>query len=378
MHAPRSQPHVAQPQRVGDHRDRGKAHRRAGEHRAQEQPEQRIEHAGGDRDAQRVVDEGEEAGSGGCCASSPGSAGGRGRCPADRRGPASRPALSMATSVPVPMAMPTWASARAGASLIPSPAMATIRPCAFSRRTTSTLSSGSTSASTWSMPSLARHGLGRRPVVAGEHHDVESLRREVARWPRAVRGLDRVGHAQQARRLSSTSTKITVWPSRQSRSACSSRSVGMIVSLAMRAVADRHGAAVDLARHALARDRLELLRTSAEVELPRSARPRPRRAASGCSLARSRLAASRSSSASLSSPVAHHRDQARLALGERAGLVDHQRVDLLQQLRAPRRSSISTPACAPRPMPTMIDIGVARPSAQGQAMISTATALTSA
>ena len=39
---------------------------------------------------------------------------------------------------------------------------------------------------------------------------------------------------------------------------------------------------------------------------------------------------------------------------------------------------ISTPARAPRPIPTMIDIGVARPSAQGQAMISTATALTRA
>ena len=38
----------------------------------------------------------------------------------------------------------------------------------------------------------------------------------------------------------------------------------------------------------------------------------------------------------------------------------------------------STPAVAPLPVATMIDIGVARPSAQGQAMISTATALTSA
>ncbi len=37
---------------------------------------------------------------------------------------------------------------------------------------------------------------------------------------------------------------------------------------------------------------------------------------------------------------------------------------------------ISTPACAPRPTPTMIDIGVASPSAQGQAMISTLTAAT--
>ena len=39
---------------------------------------------------------------------------------------------------------------------------------------------------------------------------------------------------------------------------------------------------------------------------------------------------------------------------------------------------ISTPACAPRPTPTMIDIGVARPSAHGQAMISTLTAATRA
>ena len=38
----------------------------------------------------------------------------------------------------------------------------------------------------------------------------------------------------------------------------------------------------------------------------------------------------------------------------------------------------STPAVAPRPTPTMTDIGVARPSAQGQAMISTETAATSA
>ena len=38
---------------------------------------------------------------------------------------------------------------------------------------------------------------------------------------------------------------------------------------------------------------------------------------------------------------------------------------------------ISTPAPAPRPTPTMIDMGVARPSAHGQAMISTETAATS-
>ena len=40
-------------------------------------------------------------------------------------------------------------------------------------------------------------------------------------------------------------------------------------------------------------------------------------------------------------------------------------------------SLISTPSRAPRPIPTMTDIGVASPSAQGQAMISTDTAATS-
>lgn len=34
---------------------------------------------------------------------------------------------------------------------------------------------------------------------------------------------------------------------------------------------------------------------------------------------------------------------------------------------------ISTPSCAPRPVPTIMDMGVARPMAQGQAMTSTAT-----
>jgi regulation of enolase protein 1 (concanavalin A-like superfamily) len=41
-------------------------------------------------------------------------------------------------------------------------------------------------------------------------------------------------------------------------------------------------------------------------------------------------------------------------------------------------SRMSTPCCAPLPTPTMMDIGVASPSAQGHAMMSTATAVMSA
>ena len=60
-------------------------------------------------------------------------------------------AASMAISVPAPMAMPTSARARAGASLMPSPTMAT-RPCFARRRISRSLPSGSTPAITSSTP----------------------------------------------------------------------------------------------------------------------------------------------------------------------------------------------------------------------------------
>ena len=59
---------------------------------------------------------------------------------------------SMAMSVPVPMAMPTSAWARAGASLMPSPTMATTAPSFWSRWISATLPSGRTSATTRSIP----------------------------------------------------------------------------------------------------------------------------------------------------------------------------------------------------------------------------------
>ena len=61
-----------------------------------------------------------------------------------------------------------------------------------------------------------------------------------------------------------------------------------------------------------------------------------------------------------------------LAFRDRPGLVDHKRVDLLKPFQ--RLGVLDQYAGAPRPTPTMIDIGVAKPSAHGQAMISTDTA----
>ena len=58
-------------------------------------------------------------------------------------------------------------------------------------------------------------------------------------------------------------------------------------------------------------------------------------------------------------------DEAHAALGDRSGLVEQNRghaARLLEHLRP----LMSTPSCAPRPVPTMSAVGVARPSAHGQ------------
>ncbi len=64
-----------------------------------------------------------------------------------------------------------------------------------------------------------------------------------------------------------------------------------------------------------------------------------------------------------------------LAAGQRAGLVEGEHRELLGAAPALRHSSTRMPARAPWPVPTMIAVGVASPSAHGQAMTSTATAI---
>ncbi len=63
---------------------------------------------------------------------------------------------SKATSVPAPMAIPTSDRAKAGASLMPSPTIATVFPCVCRFLITSPLSSGKTSAIAVSIPSSRR------------------------------------------------------------------------------------------------------------------------------------------------------------------------------------------------------------------------------
>ena len=75
-----------------------------------------------------------------------------------------RSADSRATSVPrAPMAMPTWAAFRAGASFTPSPVMATTSPFSWSACTMRNFWCGEMRAHTVTWASLARSSTSSRP-----------------------------------------------------------------------------------------------------------------------------------------------------------------------------------------------------------------------
>ena len=143
----------------------------ARDHRRQQNAEHRIEHAGRDRHAGGVVDEGEEQVLPDVAHRRRATAGAPARCRC--RSPLSSvtPALSIATSVPVPMAMPTSAAASAGASLTPSPAMATTRPSRLQLLDHRALLLGQHLGLDLGDAELARHRLRGGAVVAGQHDD---------------------------------------------------------------------------------------------------------------------------------------------------------------------------------------------------------------
>jgi hypothetical protein len=104
------------------------------------------------------------------------------RAPGDRNR-----ALSRATSVPDPMATPTVASVSAGASLMPSPSIATTRPCATSSLIRASLSSGNRSASTSPMPRLTAARTAPWLVAGGSAAEPAAAGRLAVSWPQPGR-----------------------------------------------------------------------------------------------------------------------------------------------------------------------------------------------
>ena len=99
--------------------------------------------------------------------------------------------------------------------------------------------------------------------------------------------------------------------------------------------------------------------------------------ASGCSLLRSRAAATRRSSCS-GAPSAATTSVTRGTPSVMVPVLSSTTVPTEQAVSSDSALLMRMPCAAPRPVPTMMAVGVARPSAQGQLMTSTETACVSA
>ena len=99
------------------------------------------------------------------------------------------PAACIATSVPVAIAMPTSAAASAGASLIPSPTMATTLPSAFSRATHVGLVARQDLGEHPVDAELLRDRIGRARAVAGHHDGFDAARMQAGDRLMRARGL---------------------------------------------------------------------------------------------------------------------------------------------------------------------------------------------
>ena len=285
------------------------------------------------------------------------------------------PALSIATSVPVPIAMPTSAAASAGASLMPSPAIATTRPSRRYLSTTSAFAAGSTSASTSVIPTLratASAVVLRSPVTI-------TTRTPSACNARSASDADSFTGSATERtpaRPPSTARNTTVHPSPQRGSASPSTSLTSTPRSprndAFPTATARPSTFAVTPWPGIARND-----EAAAGSMPRSRAPSTTARANGCSLPRSTDAASRRTSASPYPPSA--RTSTRRGFPSvSVPVLSRSSVSTRAVASSASALRTSTPACAPRPVATMMLMGVASPSAHGHAMMSTATAFTSA
>jgi hypothetical protein len=226
---------------------------------------------------------------------------------------------------------------------------------------------GLTSPCTSSMPACA-HGLGCGQAIASRHHDAQAagVERRMASGVLALMGSV-TANARQRRHGQVHAGAFAAQPL-----AVGLERIGGHSSCCIKAVLPSARRRPDVPR-ADAAAGLEIGRLGHSRPLARAALTMA--SASGCSLPWS----SWPPGAALVGRVArgrHGRVERGFAFGQRAGLVHDQGVDLAHLLDGPA-SRNSTPCVAARPVATITDIGVASPSAHGQAMISTATALIS-
>ena len=285
-------------------------------------------------------------------------------------------AVSSATSVPPPMAMPRSAWASAGASLSPSPTMATRWPCSWYFRTTSSLRSGETCASTTSIPTwrATASAVSRRSPVS---RTVCSPRSRRARMASAL--VARTGSviASMPASAPSSATNTGVAASAACSDATASSSVVATPFACMKAalpMAMRRPATVPPMPRPTTMSRPDTwgrVLPTGTAESTASAR--------GCSLACS-TAAVRTMSVSRS--TGEPRVSSTVVVRGRPSVTVPVLSSSTRSIFSPRSMAspprTRMPSSAPRPVPTMTAVGTASPMAQGQAMMRTVTAATSA
>ena len=277
-------------------------------------------------------------------------------------------ALSMATSVPAPMAMPMSARASAGASLMPSPTMAT-RPRSARRRISRSLPSGSTPAITSSAPTsrwMAAAVRSLSPVSITVRMPMALSSATAAR----LVGFTVSATAITPSSLPSAAKNSGVLPSSARRRA---RAPISPVSTPCASIMRRLPAST--ATPSTAADRPSpgtcmKPSTRASAAIPRaSAKPHTARA-SGCSLGCSTASAV----ASRRSSGAPGAGSTSVTLGVPWVTVPVLSSTTVRTSWAPSSASADftrMPLLAPRPVPTMMAVGVASPSAQGHDITST-------
>ena len=279
-----------------------------------------------------------------------------------------RSADSMAMSLPLPMAQPTSAWTRAGASLMPSPTIMTFRPWAWSFWTTPAFSSGSTSAMTWSTPTSCpmRSAAALWSPVSSTVRMPWAFRSAMA-W--ALSGF--TGSATLTRPSSFPSRAknmgVWPWPARASASAFTAAR-SMPFSAISRSLPARMTLPATVARRPRP-ERFSKLSGAGGVSSPRFPASAVMALASGCWETASTPAARVKSSAS-ETPAGRTAATA----GEPSVTVPVLSSTTVSVAWVISRASplrIRMPWEAPSPVPTMMAVGVARPRAQGQAMTRT-------
>ncbi len=327
-------------------------------------------------------------------------------------------AASIAAPTPVPIAIPRSAWASAAASFTPSPTIPTRCPSRCSRAISSSLPLGVTSRQHALDADRPCDGMRGARIVAGQQLHVDPHPAQ-ARDRLARLGLDRVGQGDRADdpparvragvggcvlfrvrgkegvgwvfvfgvhgkgvfgglRFRSTPQGVCArGRCVRSRSRCGRRTPSARArpelgrALQLLRAADPHLDAVHERAHARAQA-WSGTRSPARLQSLARARRRPRPAATGCSEPASALAASASTRSDCPRPARAQTSATDSSPVVTVPVLSSTIVSSswLRSRISPLR--ISSPRLAPRPVPTRIATGVARPSAQGQATISTA------